>query len=183
MSVVAQFETARLIIRPIRQADHDALQALILDPQVVAYVRYRRLTGPADFDRVFTQHFLADTTTTFGLETKADHQLIGFYEFHGDAGTGELTYALSQSAWGHGFVAEAGRALMAYGFETLGFDRIEAHYASVNPNSGRVMAKMGMHDEGELMTFTLDNGETVHVMIYGLSRAQWRRAQQVAKPA
>lgn len=171
---MAQFETERLIIRAMQPADHDALQAMLMDPKVVAYVRYRTIQDAAEFDQLFKTHFLADQQTVFALETKTDHQLIGFYEFHGATETGELTYALSQAAWGHGYVAEAGNALMGYGFETLGFNRIEAHYASVNPNSGRVMAKMGMHDEGELMTFTLDTGEVAHVMVYGLSRADWQ---------
>jgi ribosomal-protein-alanine N-acetyltransferase len=170
--------TERLSIRPIRPSDHDALQAMLLDPRVVAYLRYRALKTPTDFDDSFKAHFLTDTTTTFGIETKSDHQLIGFYEFHPEGTTGILTYALSPSAWGHGYVAEAGRAMMAYGFETLGFDELQAHYADANPNSGRVMAKMGMHDQGELETFTLDNGETVRVLAYHLMKQDWQTNRQ-----
>ncbi|RRK11318.1 N-acetyltransferase [Lactiplantibacillus garii] len=173
---MVQFETERLLIRPIQVADHDALQAMLLNPQVVAYLRYQTLKTTAEFDEAFTNHFLAEPATVFGLERKSDHQFIGFYEFHGTIGTGELTYALAPQAWGHGYVAEAGNRMMTYGFETLGLTRIEAHYASVNPRSGRVMAKMGMHDEGELMTFTLETGEVAHVMAYGLSKSDWLTA-------
>ncbi len=170
-----QFETERLLIRPIQASDHDAMQVMILDPQVVAYLRYRTLETPAAFDDAFKTHFMADSTTTFGLERKRDHQLIGFYEFHVDDHMGELTYALSPSAWGHGYVAEAGQEMMTYGFKNLGLTRIEAHYASANPRSGRVMAKLGMHDEGELQTFTLPSGELIHVMAYGLNKNEWQR--------
>ncbi|MFC6202869.1 GNAT family N-acetyltransferase [Lactiplantibacillus nangangensis] len=170
---MTQFETDRLIVRPMRPTDHDALQAMLLDPRVVAYLRYRVLQTPAQFTESFKTHFLADAHTVFGLERKSDHQLIGFYEFHSEATTGELTYALSPDAWGHGYVAEAGRPLMAYGFETLNYSRIEAHYASVNPRSGRVMAKLGMHDLGEMDTFILDDGELIHVMRYALSKKDW----------
>jgi len=170
---VAQFETQHLIIRPLRPTDHDALQAMILEPQVVAYLRYRSIQTPAQFTEVFKTHFLADAKTVFGLERKSDQRLIGFYEFHDEANTGVLTYALSPSAWGHGYVAEAGQALMSYAFETLHYDQLEAHYASANPRSGRVMAKMGMQDFGEMDTFTLDNGELIHVMRYALSKKTW----------
>jgi len=168
--------TERLIIRPIRPTDQAALQKMLLDPQVVAYLRYRSLQTPAAFEAIFKNHFLADKTMTFGLETKQDHQLIGFYEFHPAGTTGIITYALSPQAWGHGYVAEAGRRLMTYGFEALGFDEIQAHYADANPNSGRVMAKMGMQQQGQLDTFTLDNGETVHVMGYHLMKKDWLAA-------
>ena len=170
---MTQFETARLLMRPIQPTDQAALQAIILDRQVVAYLRYRTIKTPAQFKTIFDTHFLADTNTVFGIERKSDHQLIGFYEFHSEDTTGLLTYALSPVAWGHGYVAEAGQALMAYGFETLNYQQIEARYASVNPRSGRVMAKMGMHDLGELHAKTLDSGEVVHVMRYVLSKKDW----------
>lgn len=177
MTGLVQFETKRLVLRPIQADDHDALQTMLLDPRVVAYLRYQTLKTAADFDAAFTTHFLANPATVFGLETKYDHQLVGFFEFHGTTGTSELTYALSPNAWGHGYVVEAGNRLIDYGFENFALDRIEAHYASVNPRSGRVMAKLGMHDEGELMTFELDSGETAHVMAYGLSKRAWQQAQ------
>lgn len=170
---MATIETKRLILRPMQATDHDALQAMIFDPEVVAYLRYRRLSTPAAFNEAFENHFLADTTTVFGIETKVDHQLIGFYEFHPEATTGILTYAITPAAWGHGYVAEAGQALMAYGFNDLRLDVLEAHYASANPNSGRVMAKMGMHDDGEMETFKLDSGEKIHVMRYVLTKNDW----------
>ncbi|MFB9768619.1 GNAT family N-acetyltransferase [Lactiplantibacillus modestisalitolerans] len=174
---MAKFETERLVLRPVSPADHDALRTLVFDPQVVAYLRYRLLKTEADFEQAFTDHFLADATTVFALETKADHQFVGFYEFHVTETTGILTYALLQSAWGHGYVAEAGRALMGYAFNTLGLTHLEAHYAHLNPNSGRVMAKMGMREAGELHTKTLDNGQVVHVMKYVLDKGDWNRAQ------
>lgn len=170
---MTQFETERLLLRPMRPTDHEALQAMILDPRVVAYLRYRTIETPEQFTEIFKTHFLAAVNTVFGIERKSDRQLIGFYEFHAAATTGELTYALSPAAWGKGYIAETGQALMAYGFETLAYDKIEAHYASANPRSGRVMAKMGMHDLGELDTFTLDDGELIHVMHYALSKKDW----------
>ncbi|VDG20084.1 acetyltransferase (putative) [Lactobacillus plantarum JDM1] [Lactiplantibacillus mudanjiangensis] len=175
-----EFLTERLVLRPFNATDHDALQAMLLDPQVVAYLRYRTLTTPAAFDDSFQTHFLADTDTTFALENRQTHELVGFYEFHEDGTTGILTYALAPAAWGHGYVAESGLALMQYGFETLGFDELQAHYADANPNSGRVMAKMGMHDMGVLKAKTLPDGQTIHVMAYNLMKPDWQDAQSAS---
>lgn len=168
-----QIQTDRLIIRPLLIADHDELQEILLDPQVVRYTRYRDLKTPENFDNVFATHFL-ETPFAFGIETKIDHKLIGFYEFHPEATTGVLTYALSQSAWGQGFVAEVGTAMMAYGFEVLNFERIEAHYASHNPRSGKVMAKMGMRDLGSFgISVSPHTGEVREVMAYELTKEDW----------
>ena len=168
-----QIITDRLIIRPIQLQDHDDLQAILLDPVVVRYTRYRDVKTPANFTNIFENHFL-NTAHTFGIETKDEHQLIGFYEFHPEDTTGILTYALSQTAWGKGYVAEVGTAMMAYGFNVLGFERIEAHYASLNPRSGKVMKKMGMHDLGSIGTFPSPHtGEVRQVMAYELTKENW----------
>ena len=168
-----QIKTERLIIRPIQTKDHDELQAILLDPVVVRYMRYRDVKTPDNFDIIFNDHFLG-TEYTFGIETNDTHELIGFYEFHPEDNTGVLSYALSQSAWGKGYVAEVGTAMMTYGFEVLKFDRIEAHYASLNPRSGRVMEKMGMQDLGSIGTFASPHtGEVRTVMAYELTKENW----------
>lgn len=167
-----QINTERLVIRPIQLQDRDELQAILLDPVVVKYTRYRDIKTPTNFNEIFESHFL-NTAYTFGIETKADHKLIGFYEFHPEAETGILTYALAQSAWGFGYVAEVGKAMMTYGFEVLGFEKIEAHYASLNPRSGRVMEKMGMRDLGVIGTFPAPDGEIRQVMAYELTKDNW----------
>ncbi|KRN99902.1 GNAT family N-acetyltransferase [Companilactobacillus kimchiensis] len=166
-------KTDRLIIRPLQPSDHDDLQTIILDAEVVKYMRYHDITTPAAFNNVFENHFLMEQQYTFGIESKETHKLIGFYEFHPENTTGILTYALNRNAWGHGYVAEAGQAMMNYGFEKLNFDKIEAHYADLNPRSGRVMAKMGMKNLGEQETFTFPTGEVVHVMAYELTKNEW----------
>lgn len=168
-----QIITERLIIRPIQRMDHDYLQEILLDEEVVRYMRYRNVKTPANFDLIFENHFL-DTPYTFGIETRTDHQFIGFYEFHPEETTGVLSYALNQSAWGKGYVAEVGTAMMAYGFEVLNFDRIEAHYASTNPRSGRVMSKIGMQDLGSIGTSVSPyTGDVREVMAYELTREIW----------
>lgn len=172
-------ETERLIIRPMTTRDHDDLQEIILDPEVVKYMRYRDVTSEESFNTIFEGHFLSATEYTFGIEDKASHKLIGFYEFHPENNVGVLSYALNQIAWGHGYVAEAGNAMMEYGFEELGFDKIEAHYANLNPRSGKVMSKMGMHDLGEIELFQFPTGEEVHVMAYDLAKNDWQSQQAV----
>ncbi|PMD68188.1 GNAT family N-acetyltransferase [Companilactobacillus nuruki] len=168
-----QIKTDRLIIRPIQTQDHDDLQKILLDPEVVRYTRYRNIQTPDNYDLIFRNHFL-DTPYTFGIETKEDHKFIGFYEFHPENDTGILTYALSQNTWGKGYVAEVGTAMMTYGFEVLGFNRIEAHYASLNPRSGRVMKKMGMHDLGSISSSVSPHTDKVReVMAYELTKENW----------
>ena len=173
-----QITTERLIIRPINQRDYDELQAIILDPIIVKYMRYRDVKTPSNFAILFKDHFLKEFGFTFGIEEKTSHKLIGFYEFHPENGIGILSYALSQDAWGFGYVAEAGSAMMEYGFNTLHFDQIEAHYAHLNPRSGRVMEKMGMHKLGIVETRNADTEDEIYIMAYALDKEEWNLAEQ-----
>lgn len=53
----------------------------------------------------------------------------------------ELGYWIGKSFWNHGYCTEASRAVVRYGFEALGLERIFARYPPRNPASGRVMRK------------------------------------------
>ncbi len=60
----------------------------------------------------------------------------------------DLGYWIGAPFWGQGYCTEAARATLAYGFEALGLNRIEAMHFTRNPASGRVMQKIGMIYEG-----------------------------------
>ncbi|MHC9537041.1 GNAT family N-acetyltransferase [Dellaglioa sp. BT-FLS60] len=167
-------QTERLIIRSIVQQDHDELEKIILDAKVVKYLRYQVIKTPTEFDEIFSDHFFADSEATFGIESKKDHTFIGFYEFHDEGDVGLLTYAISPNAWGNGYMAEVGQAMMAYGFLTLEFNEIQADYAGANLQSKRVMEKIGMHSLGKIGTHQLDTGDVIDVMAYSLKKEDWQ---------
>ena len=59
-----------------------------------------------------------------------------------------LGYWVGKPYWNQGYCTEAARAVLRYGFETLGLNRIYATHFQRNPASGRVMQKIGMSPEG-----------------------------------
>lgn len=60
----------------------------------------------------------------------------------------EIGYVLHPDYWNRGIATEAVSAVLRYGFETLGLNRIEARYMKDNLASRRVMEKCGMTFEG-----------------------------------
>jgi ribosomal-protein-alanine N-acetyltransferase len=56
----------------------------------------------------------------------------------------ELGYRLAFEHWGKGYATEGARAVLAYGFDTLGLKEIVAMTATQNVRSQRVMEKLGM---------------------------------------
>ena len=60
----------------------------------------------------------------------------------------ELGWCIGSRWWGQGIMPEAGRAVLGYLFDEVGFARVAAAHAVGNPKSGRVMQKLGMRYEG-----------------------------------
>lgn len=61
-----------------------------------------------------------------------------------EEGCGELGWILDKRYWGHGYAAEAARAVTELAFGTLHLNRLIAHCDSENLPSRRVMEKLGM---------------------------------------
>ena len=56
----------------------------------------------------------------------------------------EIGYVLGKNYWGRGMMTEALKAVLDFCFTQAGFQKVRARYASLNPDSGRVMEKAGM---------------------------------------
>lgn len=82
----------------------------------------------------------------------------------------EVGWRLHPRWWGAGLATEAGRASLRQGFEVIGLDRIISVFDPANVASGRVMAKLGLHDW--IVTEDPWRGTTLHVR--EITATQWR---------
>jgi ribosomal-protein-alanine N-acetyltransferase len=63
----------------------------------------------------------------------------------------EVLYGIAPSSWGDGFATEAALAMLHYGFEEAGLDRILGIADKQNAASRRVLEKIGMTFEEYLL--------------------------------
>ncbi|MGW1503384.1 GNAT family N-acetyltransferase [Streptomyces mirabilis] len=63
---------------------------------------------------------------------------------------GEVTYIVHPQVWRQGIGTEIGRQLLSRGFSELGLHRIYATCDPRNTGSSRVLAKLGVTQEGRL---------------------------------
>jgi len=99
---------------------------------------------------------------------------IGLTRWNPDYRSASLGYCLLKTAWGHGYATEAGHALLQWGFETLGLNRVQAETDTRNAGSARVLEKLGFVREGTLREDCIVNGEVSDSWVYGLLRRQWQ---------
>lgn len=85
----------------------------------------------------------------------------------------EIGYWLGQPYWGRGIMPVAVKALVRYGFETLGLIRLEAHIFARNQQSARVLEKVGFKREGLLRQASMKEGEALDNVLYALLKDEW----------
>ena len=80
----------------------------------------------------------------------------------------ELGYWIGRPYWGQGYATEAVAAVLAFGFASLGLNRIQATHVTRNPASGRVMQKAGMLFEGIQREHFWKNGRPETIARYAI---------------
>ena len=142
-------ETPRLRLRPFMREDADELHQLFVEPGVRKFLWDDEVIPKERAESVIETSITSFETRGFGLwavSPQAEDTLIGFcgfWLFH-DPPQLELLYGLSESYWNKGLATEVARAMLDYGFERLGFERIEASTDAGNAASVSVMQKAGM---------------------------------------
>jgi RimJ/RimL family protein N-acetyltransferase len=170
-------ETTRLILRPFTLADAPALQREAGD----ADVANTTCNIPHPYPDGAATEFIAAQTLTYALGEEAGFAIVLRTEDRliGAAGLritrrflrAELGYWIAKSCWGRGYATEAARAVVEFGFHTLGLHKIEAQYFTRNPASGRVMQKIGMTEEGVLRDHVHRDGRFEDVATCGLIKS------------
>ena len=173
-----EIETPRLLLRDWRDDDLEPLAAICADVECTRYMFGRmplsRMEAADALERQ-REHWKTRGFGRWALELRDTGGFAGWtglrvVEHHRAISPGvEVGWLLDRALWGRGLATEAGAAGLAFGFETLGLERILALYVPGNGASERVMTKLGMH----FLTTTADDrdGEPTNVM--AIDRASW----------
>ena len=156
MSGRPTLRTARLVLRPFRDADAPEVQRLCGDPRIADTTLAIPHPYPDGAAEAFIARHQADYDAgrdlTLAITEKDGGALVGAVglRINPEHLRGELGYWIAVPAWNRGYATEAAQAVMRWGFRHAGLHRIHAHHITRNPASGRVMEKLGMSREGEL---------------------------------
>ena len=90
----------------------------------------------------------------------------------------EMGYWIGKPFWNNGYCTEAARAVVAYGFDVLGLERIYANYLARNPASGRVLHKLGLQEEGLLRRHRRKFGRYEDLIVCGLLKSEYQKLKR-----
>ena len=173
-------ETARLLLREIVQSDAPALFAVHGDPESMKWFGVDPIADEAAAGKLVDLfagwRAMANPGTRWGIQIKGQASLAGTCGLFGwNRGWRKCTvgYELHPKARGHGYMQEALRACLSWGFENMQLNRIEAQVHPQNTASVRSVERVGFKREGLLRQLGFWSGQFHDMYQYSLLRQEW----------
>ncbi|HEU5473916.1 MAG TPA: GNAT family protein [Actinophytocola sp.] len=173
--------TARLLLRPFRPDDLDALHAVQSRDDVTRYLYWSPRT------RTEVADVLRSRLGMTALEREGDIlvlavELAGAGTVLGDVNLawrsvehrqGEFGFVFHPDHHGHGYAGEAAVEMLRLGFEQLGLHRIIGRADGRNTASARLMEKLGMRREAHFVQNEVVKGEWTDEVVYAMLAREW----------
>lgn len=183
-----RLETERLILRQFKIEDYvEMYNNWACEDAVTKFLTWQTHTN-----QDVTKSVLADWISKYAnkdfynwaIELKEENRLIGnisVVSLREETLSAILGYCMGSKWWGKEIMPEAGKAVLKYLFEEVGFNRIAANHDKNNPNSGRVMQKIGMTYEGTLRSAGFCNQGIIDDVRYSILKSEWDLNRQVQR--
>ena len=156
----ALLETPRLLLRPFRAEDGEAMfRNWAHDPEVTRYLTWQPHPDAESSRRIcalWEQESHKPEFYQWAIVLRELDEPIGSISVVGckeKPPSAEIGYCIGRPWWGQGLAAEALRAVIDYLIREVGMRRVWARHDVNNPRSGRVMQKAGMRKEGVFRAF------------------------------
>jgi len=178
---ITEFKTERLLLRPFLESDVPAVTQLAGDRAIAdTTLLIPHPYTEDDAKRWIRSHpkSLEDgKESPWAITLKESKELIGAIgiEVEPKYFRGELGYWIGKPYWGKGYATEAVGAMIRYGFDELGLNRIYATHFKRNVASGKVMQKNGMIHEGTLREWVFKWGKAEDSEMYSILREEYLR--------
>ncbi len=166
--------TGRLCLRPFRIRDAARVYELLQDRRI----SQNTFNIPYPYEEEMAERWIAthqtiffeDRGAVFAVCLRQQAVLIGAISLtvNRAENSAELGYWIGVPFWNQGYCTEAAEALVFYGFDVLRCRRIHARRLESNLQSGRVLEKIGMRQEGQRVEPILQGGGCRTSILYRL---------------
>ena len=151
----------------------------VQDPIIPKFTRI-----PANYQMANAEHYVRERSpngftmrTELQLALEYDGKFAGALSFHTlnlEEAKAEIGYWVTAEIRGKGIATLATKLLTEYGFETIGFHRIEALVVESNKPSLKVLSNAGYQQEGVLRDKSFqDDGTRENMIMFAAIRTDW----------
>ena len=172
-------QTDRLSLRLLTMDDVDFIYRHFRDPRVTEYLMDEPPVADVAEARAIISFFLepeGKRQNRWAIVRKEDNRVIGtcgYHHWEKSYFRSEIGYDLSPDCWGHGYMAEALRAMIRNGFERMGLNRLDALVYVGNDRSLQLLQKLGFKKEGLLRDYFHLDGTFYDHYLLALLRREW----------
>jgi putative acetyltransferase len=172
--------TERLLLTPWRVCIEDAkgLYAYAKDPDVGPNAGWKPHESVEESLKIIEELFVAEKNT-WAIREKESNKIVGsisllFDRRREDVNSREMGYSLAKDCWGKGYMTEAARALMDYGFEKYNLVVMSICTSPANKRSQRVIEKCGFKYEGlQRRGYHIYDGSDRDNLMFSILREEW----------
>ncbi|MFO7820268.1 MAG: GNAT family protein [Halanaerobacter sp.] len=167
-------ETDRLWLRELKLSDAQDLFDVFSNPKVMRYYNlhpFDSLAQAKELVRNYSEAFEEQKLLRWGLEYKDKDKLIGscgLYDWKENFARATIGYELASQYWEEGFMSEAIKEIIRFGFRKMRLNRVQALVEPPNEASRQLLKSIGFQEEGLLREYMFYKGEYKDLVIYSL---------------
>jgi ribosomal-protein-alanine N-acetyltransferase len=174
--------TDRLVLRQLAVDDSRAWFRSLSDVVVTELIGMDPLETVEEIGETidrYTAGFEEGAMMAWAITLRESSQFIGtcsYEHINSEDHSGVIGYDLLREHWGQGFMTEALRAIIDYGFKKLGLNLIQANTDPTNTPSRNLLKRLGFLEEGTFRESAHFTGEFGDDRLYSLTRSQWHES-------
>lgn len=157
--VFEKIETQAMLLRTIELADASVLFSYWSDPVVARYMNiklFEKLAQATEMISLLNQLAEQEQAVRWAIVRKRDQLVLGtcgFNNWDKENQRAEIGYELGRQFWRQGIMTEVLSKMIAYGFEKMELNRIQALVEPANEASLHLLRKLGFREEGILRQY------------------------------
>lgn len=171
-------KTERLNLVEIQQKHLKDLFLLFGDDKVTKYYNIKTFQEPEDgqiYLDWFQKRFKEQAGIRWGIQLKGEERIIGTIGYNNFAENhrADLGYDLQSAYWNKGYMTEAAKAVIGFGFINLYINRIEADVMIGNIQSENLLSKLDFKNEGRLRDWMYWDNRHFDMTMFSLLKREW----------
>ena len=177
IALPAELASGPTVLRPWRDSDIEAITVACQDPEIARWTRIPENYTESDARAFLLYRYdalVAGATAPFAIVSTEDRLLgsasilrLAWGELRGEVG-----YWLAPEARGQGHATRAVRLICAWGFESLGLERVDLYAAVENRASQLVAERAGFTREAVLRSYMRGKDGRLDMVAFGLLAAE-----------
>lgn len=179
--------TERLLMRSLQEADVEQVFYFRSSPHFFPYSLRPPMTSMEEahaWMKKVHDSFLANEGILWALALPDNPGFmignIGIWKIIPENHRGVLGYALDPAFRKQGYMHEAMKEVLHYGFNQIGLNTLMAEASPENAASVSVLEKAGLRREGLLREDTFANGRFYDTVVYGLTKTEFNARKESA---